>query len=214
MRSLKPIVLLSLLTLLFLSCQNNGSIDSVEYWKIPTIKKYDLERYHIIIDLYCDNRFKEVGGNDSNLIEIDYLRVAKMTLYNLSLEEFSEHNNELTFEYFNNNVANNDNILCYLSNQSKANLESNTKLWWQNVNKIIGDIEDLKKVLRSHIQIENKEMTKEAGHIGYNVLYNIDDNMYVICIIVLKKNGGSEIQWLENNSSLIRILEVWDAYER
>lgn len=198
-----------------MSCQNNGNIDSVEYWKIPTIKKYDVERYQIIIDLYCDKRFREVGGNDKNLIEVDYLRVAKMTLYHLSLEEFSEqYKNELTFEYFNDNVANNEDILCWLSNQSKANLESNTKLWWQNVKKIIGNIEDLKKELRTHVQIENKEMTKEAGHVGYNVLYNIDDDIYVICIIVLKKNGGSEIQWLESDKSLIKILEVWNSYER
>ncbi len=212
MRTINIFLLLSTTILLSL-CKSQNYLDSIEYWKIPTLKQYNNSLYIKIIDDYCNNNFMQMNGNDKNTIEADYLIVAKLALHLISFNELSQnYNNEFSYNYFMDHVANNNDITKDLSIDSKANLESNPQVWWQNVNKIIGNIDDLKTELRSHVSIENKQVAKEAGHMGYNIIYNIDDSMYVICIIVLKNNGGSEIQWIANNTSLIRILEYW-TYE-
>lgn len=209
----KFIICLSLIVLITSSCRRSinfvNRTDSVENWKIPALRHYNEIHFENLVSDYMNNRFREVGGNENNEIEIGYREVAKMVIFRMSYNNFYNINN-ISFEYFNNNVVGNSLITQYLSDNNKANLESNPNVWWKNVIKIIGDFSSLRDELLNHVKTENQEIFEEAGHIGYNVIFDLDGEMYVMCTILKKTDGQSEVLWGEKDKYLINILQYWN----
>lgn len=213
MTKLKFIICLSLIMLFTSSCRRTikfmNKSDSVEYWKMPALRHYNEIHFENLVSDYMNNRFIEIGGNENNEIETGYREVAKMVIFRMSYNNFYNINN-ISFEYFNNNVVGNSLITQYLSDNNKANLESNPNVWWKNVIKIIGDFSSLRDELLNHVKTENQEMFKEAGHIGYNAIFDLDGEMYVMCTILKKADGQYEILWGEKDKYLINILQYWN----
>ena len=196
--------------LLFLCCAMSltscSTPEVVDYWKVNVLRQSDI--WDSVIRDYINGRFDKMCP-EPNSIQNGYLGVA----ISVASQYASSHRNkdwkEMTDEEMQISI---DNAYVY-SPEIKANMKSHPELWAKNIKKIIGDVDDLKKELMSHVKVDEWEPCDVAGNYdSYNVLYNIDDEYYLICVITEKSNGTSEIQILDKSKSINEILSLWQVY--
>lgn len=82
-------------------------------------------------------------------------------------------------------------------------------MFTENVCKIIGPIDDFKKELASYVNVKKVKKESDSGINRFFVLYSIEDEIYVICVITDKGNGQSEMKELSHSMSINDILNEW-----
>ena len=63
--------------------------------------------------------------------------------------------------------------------------------------------------LASYVNVKKVKKEVDSGIIRYFVLYGIEDEVYVICVITDKGNGQSEMKELSHSMSVNEILDEW-----
>lgn len=205
MKKILLMTVMCVVSVLLLSCGGNN--DSVEYWKAYVADKNDVQLKRD----YIQKRFDSMSTkSDDN--QTAYFELAKWTIDG---SIFDDDDNEIlksvqsSVDLVNERGSNSSHF--GLSETARESMQSNPEMFIENACKIIGPIEDLKKEIASHVEAKKVEKIKVADFDSYNVLYSIDDKLYVICCITEKGNGQSEIQMITKNKSINEILDYWQA---
>lgn len=197
-------MLLCATSMILLSSCSGGS-ESIEYWKVYLGEKYGA----ISKEDYIQKRFDAMASNP-NEYEMAYCFLAKK---NSPYDVYKRTDNDI-LESVQRDIErrNNINYTSYtelMSEKIMVNMKSHPELYVENVCKIIGPVEDMRKEIASHVQVKKVEKESEADYNRYNVLYSIDEKVYVICCITEKGNGESELQEVSHSRSINEILDQW-----
>lgn len=203
---------LAFIAFALLNSSCDSSSDSVEYWKPTLLEKFGYSQKYEVIDAYLDSRFNSMVSNP-NEFQLAYLQIAKRIAHSVDKKgEQSipvEVNNyvdmivQRPYVVSNEEFAKNENVM--------ANIKSHPELYVENINKIIGSLEDLRDAMAKHVKVEKVVSEDVSGFKRHNVLYNIADEQYAICCITEKGEGQSEIQFVQNSKSINDILDYWQA---
>lgn len=203
---------IALVALALLNSSCDSSSDSVEYWKPTLLEKFGQSQKYEVIDAYLENRFNSMVS-EPNEYQSAYLQIAKRIAHSLDKKGGEsvpiEVNNyvdmivQRPYVVSNEEFARNENVM--------ANIKSHPELYAENINKIIGSLEDLRDAMAKHVKVEKVVSEEVSGFKRHNVLYNVADVQYAICCITEKGDGQSEIQFVQNSKSINDILDYWQA---
>ena len=193
--------------LLFLCCAMSltscSAPEVVDFWKVNVLSNSNT--WNTVISDYITGRFDKMCPEPGS-IQKEYLREAIFVASRYAYFQRNKEWEEITDDFISGNCEPS-------SPELKANMKSHPELWVKNIKKIIGDVDDLKKELMSHVKVDEWEPCDVAGNYdSYNVLYNIDDEYYLICVITEKGNGKSEFQVIDKSKSINEILSLWQVY--
>ena len=180
----------------------------VDYWKVNVLSNSNM--WNTVIRDYITGRFDRMCP-EPNSIQKEYLSVAILVASHYAYSQRNQEWEELTDKEIQNSIG--YYFYEHSSPELEANVKSHPELWVKNIKKIIGDVADLKKELMRHVKVDEWEPCDVAGNYdSYNVLYNIDDQYYLICVITVKGNGISEFQVIDKSKSINDILYLWQEY--
>ena len=196
------VIIFVVTVLLNYSCSQSNN--SVEYWKPTVFEKFAYSKACDVIDDYLDERFSSLVKTP-NEYQSAYLEIAK-EFCKRKLDLRGEENLPEKIQNYISSVTIEDEIVM-------ANLKSHPDLYVENVLKIIGSVDDLRKALAEHVKVDKIVNEKVSGYKRHNVLYNIANEAYAIYCITEKDKMHSEIQFIENSNSISDILDYWQMYE-
>ena len=188
------------------SCDKENKL--IEYWKVYFAEKRGTLRWYFVDDFtspyhkdykepYLQKRFESLFPNPNEDQEYSY-SLAKEGLKGINIFYFEDDNFML------------DVFTKYFEQGKGGQLaKSNPELFAKRVSKIIGPVNEFKKELASYVNVKKVKKEVDSGIIRYFVLYGIEDEVYVICVITDKGNGQSEMKELSHSMSVNEILDEW-----
>ncbi len=201
------------------SCSELEHDDVVDYWKAQLSWKYTREQCNKDIKSYLDRRLGELTASPGE-IEQAYCALAKGFFTNSGyFSGFSGDYNVDRLRDYVNGIDNQqlmslDGIDAGASAGILANLKSHPETYVDNIQKIVGDFEEMRAWVGRGVEAEKVEGEQVAGYDTYHVLYNINNEHYAVCSILKRNDEHSEITFNCDDKMLGNVLDCWSLYEK
>lgn len=192
--------------IVFTSCNKENKL--IEYWKVYFAEKRGTAQWYLFNDdhssyfkdykePYLQKRFESLFPNP-NENQNSYFSIAKDVTKGVGICHCKD--DKFLFDVLKKII---------LQGKCGQKAKSNPDLFTENVCKIIGPIDDFKKELASYVNVKKVKKESDSGINRFYVLYSIEDEIYVICVITDKGNGQSEMKELSHSMSINDILNEW-----